>query len=126
MNRFSSVSVRLVTLAAVLLFGGRSSLAAERSGADLLPASTVFYAEVDHPKDVLDLVLDHPLFQRLQQSPDYQRALDDPKFKEFRAVVAILEARPGVPWRKALEATTGHGLAVAFDAKTQGLVLLAR
>jgi len=100
--------------------------AAEPIAAELLPASTVFYLEIEHPKDLLALVLDHPLRQRLEQSPDYQKALDDPKFKEFRAVVAAVEQRSGVPWRKALEATTGGGLAVAFDADTQGLVVLAR
>jgi hypothetical protein len=125
MNRFSRVSIRLVTVL-TLLFIGRLSVAADRTAADLLPASTLFYAEVDNPKDLLGLVLDHPLFKRLEQSPDFQRALEDPKFKEFRAVVALVEARSGVPWRKAIEATAGHGLAIAFDANTQGLILLAR
>jgi hypothetical protein len=121
-------SVRLFALAGALLWinSARAAAAPEPTAADLLPASTVFYLEIEHPKDLLELVLDHPLRQRLEQSPDYRKALDNPKLNELRAVMEAVEKRSSVPWRKALEATTGGGVAIAFDASTQGLVVLAR
>jgi hypothetical protein len=100
--------------------------AAAKSGAELLPPTTLFYVEIQRPAEVIRLILDHPLRQRLEQSPDYQKAFDTPQFKEFQAIVNAVEQRSGVPWRKALETSTGGGLVVAVDAATQGLVVLSR
>jgi hypothetical protein len=100
--------------------------AAVKSAAELLPPSTLFYAEVEKPAEVIRLILDHPLRKRLEQSPDYRKAFDTPQFKEFQAVVDAVESRSGVDWRKALEVSTGGGFAVAVDAATQGVVVLAR
>jgi hypothetical protein len=100
--------------------------AAAKTGAELLPPTTLFYVEIQRPAEVIRLILDHPLRQRLEQSPDYQKAFDTPQFKEFQAVVNAVEQRSGVQWRKALETSTGGGLVVAVDAATQGLVVLSR
>jgi hypothetical protein len=100
--------------------------ASAKSGAELLPPTTLFYVEMQRPAEVIRLLLDHPLRQRLEQSPDYQKAFDTPQFKEFQAVVKAVEQRSGVEWRKALETSTGGGLVVAVDAATQGLVVLSR
>src|SRR3954447_3110907 len=100
--------------------------AAAKSGAELLPPTTLFYVEMQRPAEVIRLILDHPLRQRLEQSPDYQKAFDTPQFKEFQAIVNAVEQRSGVSWRKALETSTGGGLVVAVDTATQGLVVLSR
>lgn len=113
-------------IATVVLFGGRRAGAAEPAAAELLPASSVLYVEVEKPRDLIGLLLDHPLRKKLEESPDYQKAWENPKLKELRGALAALEKRSGVPWRKALEATTGGGVALAFDAKTQGIVMLLR
>ena len=99
---------------------------AAKSAAELLPPTTLFYLEVERPRELINLVLDHPLRKRLEQSPDYRRAFDTPQFKEFQAVVKAVEGRAGVSWREALETGTGGGLVVAVDAATQGVVVLAR
>jgi hypothetical protein len=117
----------VISLTALLLLMRTPCRAAEPSAAaDLLPASTVFYLEIERPKDLIATVLDHPLRRRIEQSPDYRKALESPKYKEFQAVLGAVEQRSGVPWRKALEATTGNGVALAFDATTQGIVILSR
>jgi hypothetical protein len=100
--------------------------AAVKSAAQMLPPTTLFYAEVERPAEVIRLVLDHPLRKRLEQSPDYRKAFDTPQFKEFQAVVNAVETRSGVEWRKALETTAGGGFAVGFDVATQGVAGLAR
>lgn len=99
---------------------------AAKSAAELLPPTTLFYLEVERPRELIGLVLDHPLRKRLEQSPEYRQAFDTPQFKEFEAVVKAVEGRAGVTWREALETGTGGGLVVAVDAATQGLVILAR
>lgn len=115
------VAAALLVLAAAVPCRG-----ADKSAAELLPASTLFYAEIDRPKEVIGLVLDHPLRKRLEQSPEYRKAFETPQFKEFEAVVKAVEQRSGVPWRRAIEVTAGGGLVVAVDARTQGLVVLSK
>ena len=104
MRPLALASARLLGLLVVLAWAAPVRAGAEPTAAELLPASTAVYLEVEQPKELLGLLLDHPLRQRLEQSPDIQKALDDPKFKEFRAVVAAVEARWRLPcarrWRR--------------------------
>src|SRR5687768_15638243 len=64
-----------------------TKLKSVKSAAEFLPPTTLFYVELERPAEVIRLILDHPLRQRLEQSPDYQKAFDTPQFKEFQTVV---------------------------------------
>ena len=125
MSRIAVIAVRLVALAALLGSAGRLT-AAEKSAADLLPPSTLLYVQISQPKDVIGLVLDHPLRGDLEQSPTFRQALEAPQFKQFRAVIGLIEKQTGIPWRQALEATTGGGAVLAVDPITGSAVLLLR
>ena len=97
-----------------------------RSAAELMPPSVLFYAEVQRPRELLNFILDHPLRAQVERSSDFKNALESPQFKEFRQVVEALEQRTGVEWRPALEKMTGGGIALGFDAPTQGLIILVK
>src|SRR5687768_2913598 len=80
------------------------------SAAELLPASTLFYAELSRPGDLSAQWVDHPLFDRIaHQSPELRRFFESPQYKEFQAVVALVERRANVTWRGALENVSGGG-----------------
>lgn len=114
-------------VALAMLFAPPARLtAAERSAADLLPSSTLLYFEVHQPKDVIRLVLDHPLRVEVEQSPTFRQALDKPQLKQLRMVIGLIEQRAQVPWRRALEAATGRGAALAFDPSSGGAALLIK
>jgi len=115
-------------LAVLVLLSSRAALAGpeEKPAAALLPASTVAYLEVSRPKDVIDLVLNHPLAQQIQQSPDFRKALQSEQFKQFLAVVDLVEKKSSLKWRPALETITGGGMVVAVDPATQGLIILVK
>jgi hypothetical protein len=98
----------------------------EKPAATLLPASTVAYVEITRPKDVIQLVLDHPLRRRIEQAPQFKKALQSEQFKQLLAAVDLFEKRSSLKWRPALEQITGGGVVVAVDPATQGLVILAR
>ena len=102
-----------------------SAPAAEKNASDLMPASTVLYAELVDSKQLLDTILDHPLCDRIESLEGYRRAVEDDDFRQFQAVVATVEAQIGRSWREALTAMTAGGVAVGLDAQTEGLAILA-
>lgn len=115
---------------ALALLAGLSSFsaaaAAEKTAAELLPASIVGYLEVPQPGKTLDVILDHPLAALVQQQPEYKAVLGTPQYERFAAAVKHVEGQLGQPWRKAAAALTSGGLYAGFDAATQGVVTLSQ
>jgi hypothetical protein len=93
---------------------------------DLLPSTTVFYAEMAEPKKFLATVLDHPLRAKIESLDLVKAALDNDQFREFQNGVEQIETQIGMPWRKALEEAAGGGISFAFDGGTQSLALLVK
>jgi len=105
---------------------GSTLAAAEKTAADLLPASVVAYLEVADAGKVVDLVRSHPLTAEVIKAPEYQKAIESNDYRRFAAVLARLEEQLGRKWPEAIAGLTGGGLAVAFDLPTRGTVALAQ
>jgi hypothetical protein len=116
----ASLAVSIIALLAT------TSTAAERTAAELLPASVVGYLDVPQPNDVIGLVLDHPLAGEVAKAPEYQKALEAPQYRKFQAALAELERRLGAKWRDAASRLTSGGLTIAFDLPTKGVVALSQ
>ncbi len=116
----------LVVILAVLASAAGLAFGDERTAADILPASTVIFAEIRQPEKLLNTVYDHQLARRIEALDQVQSALAKKEYLDLRAGVAIVELQMGLPWRKIVGQATGGGLVVALDAKTQGVVVLAR
>jgi hypothetical protein len=99
---------------------------AEKTAAQLLPSSTIVYAEITQPKKLLATVLDHPLRERVESLEPVKQALDGPGYVIVNAVVTHLEDQIGLPWRKAVEALSEGGIHVALDGRTNGGLLLVQ
>ena len=119
---------RVASLIAVCgcVFSLQPALAEGPALPELLPPTTVFYAEVAQPADLIDTVADHPLIARIQKSPQYLRATNTPQFFVARLVLGGVKAQLQQDWQPALKAAFGGGMCAAFDAKTQGAVLILR
>jgi hypothetical protein len=100
--------------------------AAEKTAADLLPASTVLYVEVPNPGKIVDIALAHPLAKEIENHPDYRRALERPEYQRFQAALKLVEEKLGMKWQPALDSLTGGGLHVSFDLPTQGVAVLSK
>lgn len=116
-----------------LLIGGTllanlilAAVASERQLADVLPESTVLYAEAKSVGTLADQLLAHPLYRQLAERPEFQAALSTPQFAQFRGVVNLVETRTGTSWDRLLHEVTGRGVALAVDGKTGGAVLVGR
>lgn len=123
MSRLRILSM-LITVVAMLATA--KVVRAEKTAAEMLPASTLAYMEINQPKDLIPLLLDHPLRKDIEQSAAFRQAIANPGFKKFQEVVALIEQRAGVEWRPALEQIGGDQLVIAFEPLTQGVVMLAK
>ena len=99
---------------------------AAKTAADLFPASTIAYAELRQPIALLDLILEHPLRQGVEQFDQARQLLESPQYTQFRAIVTLIEQRIGMKWKDALATLIEGGLSVGFDPKTEGLAVVIR
>ncbi len=96
------------------------------SAASLLPATTGVYLEITHPREVLDLLLDHPSRKRLERLDAYQQAINAEGLRTFRAVVSLIESQVGVKWREGIGVVTGGGIHLGVDTATEGVAVLVK
>jgi hypothetical protein len=118
------ISSAAATLNLVLLTATATS--AERAASDVLPPSTVIFAEIRHPQRVLDAVYNDELVRRFESLPQVREAMEKKPYLDFKAGVAIVESQMALPWRKLVAQALGGGVSVAVDGKTKGVSLLAR
>ncbi|MDA1049682.1 MAG: hypothetical protein O3C40_04270 [Planctomycetota bacterium] len=118
--RNAGLSVLLVLLLSA------TGLADDRTAADLLPPTTILYAEIPEPGMVLELFESHPLRQRIEKLQGVRDAYETKQFLQFKAALAIVEAKLGQSWQRVLQSVTEGGIAIGFDAETQGATLLVK
>jgi len=117
--------LRLPLLALLLgLLASRPASADDRRAVDLLPATTVIYAEMPQPADLVETILEHPLRARVEDLDAYREAVSNEKFAQFQFVIRIIESQIGMSWREAIETVTANGITVAVDAKSEGLAII--
>ncbi|MEZ6065057.1 MAG: hypothetical protein R3B90_04980 [Planctomycetaceae bacterium] len=119
--RFSS---RLLMAAAVMCGIGSLASGDDRQAAELLPPSTLFYAEVASPAAILDTILTHPLRTRVEDLEDYRKATSTKEYLGFQGILLYVESRLGMSWRAAVEALTANGVAVGVDPVTEGVAII--
>ncbi len=120
---------RYAWLLAVVVFGtsfSQLSVADERTAAELLPGSTVVYAEMASPAKLVQTLLEHPLRKKIESIEDVRKGLESPQAKQFQSVLGFVEVQIGMTWQEALAALTHGGLYAAADAETQGGVVLLK
>lgn len=119
MNRFAILA--LATLAAHARAQEQTS-----TPADVLPDSTVLYAEIVHPDRLAKTLADHPATKRFAQLEQVARGLQSEGFQKLLDTLRDIESQVDVPWDLIVEKAIGGGVALAFDARTRGAALVAR
>ncbi len=110
----------------LLLLVSASGIADDRSAAELFPPTTILYAEIPQPAALIDVYENHPLRKRIEKLQGVKDAYENKQFLQFKAAVAIIEAKLGQSWQQVLQSVTEGGIAIGFDAQTQGAVLLVK
>ncbi len=99
---------------------------AEPTAAQLLPSSVVLYADTTSSADLLSVVLDHPLREKLESLPQYQQWRKGEDYRKLSMVVKLMEAQLKTPWRPALEELGAGGIHFALDGASQSPVVLVK
>ena len=102
------------------------SPADERTAADLLPESTVLYAEIPNPAELISTIFDHPLRETIENLEPYKQATQAQEYRNFLTGRKFVEIQLGMEWREAVETLTARGIYVGLDAETQGVAALIR
>lgn len=113
-------------VAAIVLSLSSWTSAEDRSAAELLPPTTVAFAELSSVPQILNTLMEHPLRQKLESLDQVKAAYEKKEYLDFKAGVAAVESQLGTPWRKILNQAIGGGIAIGLDAKTQGVALFLR
>ena len=103
-----------------------AAAAEKKSAAELLPASTVVYAEVSRPGELVELLLDHPLRSKLEALDAYRAVVLSKQYLQFTFGLSIAETALGMKWDQAVKTLAGEGIYIGIDAHTQGGVVLVR
>ena len=118
---------RQLLVLALLLVAGQAPVGAEdRSAAELLPESTVLYAEMTNPAALIETIFDHPLRETIENLEPYKQATQSQQYRNFLTGRKFVEIQLGMEWREAVETLTAGGIYVGVDAKTQGVAALIR
>lgn len=115
-----------VVLLALTVLAVPRATAVEQSAADVLPPTAVLFAEVRAPQELVNAAYNDDLVRRVESLDGVRKAMEQKQYLDFKAGIAIVESQMGLPWRQIVGRAMGGGLAIAVDAKTQGVVVLAR
>ncbi len=126
MNRRIPLACTPLLLLFTWFYGAAPAAAAEKTAAELLPETTVLYAELTNPAELLETVMNHPVRKKLDGIDDYQKALQSDQMREFQAVLQVVETQIGMDWQTAVKTLTGGGVVAAVDAHTEGVVVMIR
>ncbi|MBL8815875.1 MAG: hypothetical protein JNL58_07575 [Planctomyces sp.] len=98
----------------------------DRTGADVFPASSVFYAEMTRVSGDITTVLNHPVAERVVQHAGWAKVEESQPWKNFIAGRTFFELQMGGPWDKVVDGLTAGGVYIAYDRQTDGLVILVK
>lgn len=117
----------IAVLCCSIAFCSVSSLwAAEHTAAQLLPETTVGYLEITDTAAIMAALYDHPLSLHIQEMAAWKTATKTEQYRAFLTGRKFFEIQIGSDWRPAMESITAGGIYVAFDAATEGVVVMIR
>ena len=121
MSRFSFRYVLTLALATFSLLsvaqdGGKTA----EPNSKFLPPSTALYLEVPNPSELLSLIFDHPLREKIESLEPYRAATSSQAYKRFLLVRTMFEGQVQMPWREALETFLAQGFGVGRRPRNGG------
>ena len=119
---------RLITLVccSLGLFVVPNLRAGDLTASQLLPDTTIVYVEVTDTPAIMACLYDHPVSHHIQNLEAWKQATQTEQYRGFLTGRKFLEIQIGSDWRPALEALSAGGIYAAYDAATQGAVILVK
>ena len=98
----------------------------EQSAAQFMPESTVFFVEIKNPPALIDSILNHPVRKKIDALDPVKEFYKSPEFLAVQFGEKYIQWQLGDSWDNLLKSLTDRGMYLAFDAKTQGTVIVFR
>ena len=119
---------RLITLVccSIGLFVAPNLRAGDMTASQLLPDTTVGYVEITDTAAIMASLYDHPVSHHIQNLDVWKTATQTEQYRAFLTGRKFLEIQIGSDWRPALEELSVGGIFAAYDAATQGAVILMK
>lgn len=123
--------LRLHALGSILLLLGLAwsparANADDRTGRDILPATSVVFVEMAKPAEVIRTLTTHPLLGEIAQLESYDKAMEKTDLLGLRLGVGFVELQIGMSWKDALTALTEGGIWASLNGPDVGNVLLVK
>lgn len=96
--------------------------AQDHSPTDWLPATTAVHVQIEPAAKLLD----HPARKTIQSSEVFRKLWRHPEVMKVRGGITVFEYALGVNTESLIRSLTAHGVHVAVDAKTRGVIVLAK
>ncbi len=90
----------------------------------LIAADAPVYVEVTRPEAIIDRASSEHLQFLLKAVPGYDRALDDPKLKEFLQVVEFIAGQLDTTPTQAIRDLTGGGVVLGIEGENQAILVV--
>src|SRR5262245_7965612 len=107
--RFLLVGITFLLLAAT----GRAD---DKSPLRLIPQEANLVVRIEHPRQLVEGVLQLDAVQQARQLPFVREQLESPLFQRFLQLVAYYEKDLGQPWPELLDKLAGGGVTLATKA----------
>lgn len=98
----------------------------DRTGRDILPATSVVFVEVAKPAEVIRTLTTHPLLAEITQLESYDKAMEKTDLLGLRLGVGFVEFQLGMSWKEALTALTEGGIWASLNGPEVGNVVLVK
>ena len=113
----------------ILILATAPQLAARAEGpppaaGELVPAQAVIVLNVSKPKAVWDMFLQPKVIEAVESSPAYRAGVAEPGFRQFQAVVKLLERRLNADWKTIIRRLTGGGMTWAVGPGGGNLLIV--
>ncbi|MCG8649077.1 MAG: hypothetical protein MI861_04555 [Pirellulales bacterium] len=116
--------MRTVTSALCALMCLAAANGQDSSPAKLFPASTIVYAELNDPEQLVATIFDHPLRAKIESLEPYRMATQTPAYRTFQVGRAFVETHFGMSWRQGIATLAQDGVCIGYDAAAQGAVVV--
>lgn len=94
--------------------------------AQYYPPTTVAFAQVNEPAELLDTIENHAVVGRVIESDPVQKFAASPQFVMAMFGKSLVESRIGHSLEEAAKIHLANGMAIGFDPKTDGVAIVFR
>ncbi|MEM7475277.1 MAG: hypothetical protein AAF483_09815, partial [Planctomycetota bacterium] len=92
--------------------------------AKMLPPTVIAFGEVKNLADAIELVLEHPLRNKIEQLAPYQEFLESPQFSQLQGGTLVFEAGMGMRWPSVIRSATAKGVFFAAEPTDESVAAI--